>query len=148
MCTEKYEKGFKDGVFATLEKIAASVTQKDPEICLLYAMEWTDNGCCLNCAECVKAHRDEIIVKQNEHETIKNDAQEYEKFISADTLIIMYDLLKELDWYFHNVKTYYIPYHYKDCLFTAVKYAADGNFIEARNLTKSCIETRREFGAF
>lgn len=79
---------------------------------------------------------------------MEKEFADYGIFTNSDSLITMYDLLKELNWYFQNVKAYYIPYHYKDCLFTAVKYAADGNFIEARNLTKSCIETRLEYGAF
>ena len=55
---QQYEKGFKDGMQAALEKIAATLTKRDPEICLLYAMEWEDDGCCIDCVECVKKHLD------------------------------------------------------------------------------------------
>lgn len=53
---QQYEKGFKDGMQAALEKIASALTRRDPEICLLYAMQWEDDGCCLDCVECVKKH--------------------------------------------------------------------------------------------
>lgn len=57
MCDCKlYEKGFKDGMQAALEKIASELNQHDPEICLLYAMGWEDEGCCMDCVECVKNH--------------------------------------------------------------------------------------------
>lgn len=51
---QQYEKGFKDGMQAALEKIASTLTPRDPEICLLYAMQWEDDGCCMDCVECVK----------------------------------------------------------------------------------------------
>ena len=47
---------FNAGKQAALEKIAATLAKKDPEICLLYAMEWEDEGCCMDCVECVKNH--------------------------------------------------------------------------------------------
>ena len=53
---QQYEKGFKDGMQASLEKIASTLTPRDPEICLLYAMQWEDDGCCMDCVECVKTH--------------------------------------------------------------------------------------------
>lgn len=53
---QQYEKGFKDGMQAALEKIASCLKPRDPEICLLYAMQWEDDGCCMDCVECVKKH--------------------------------------------------------------------------------------------
>lgn len=53
---QQYEKGFKDGMQAALEKIASTLTPRNPEICLLYSMQWEDDGCCLDCVECVKKH--------------------------------------------------------------------------------------------
>lgn len=47
---------FNAGKQAALEKIAATLAEKDPEICLLHAMEWEDDGCCMDCVECVKNH--------------------------------------------------------------------------------------------
>lgn len=47
---------FNAGKQAALEKIAATLAKKDPGICLLYAMEWEDEGCCMDCVECVKNH--------------------------------------------------------------------------------------------
>ena len=46
----------KDGTQAALEKIASTLTPREPEICLLYAMQWEDDGCCMDCVECVKNH--------------------------------------------------------------------------------------------
>ena len=53
---QQYEKGFKEGVQAALEKVAAAAVAKDAEICLLHVMKWKDDGCCLDCVECVKKH--------------------------------------------------------------------------------------------
>ena len=50
----QYEAGFKDGMRAALLQVARSLNEKDPEICLLHAMKWKDEGCCMNCTECVK----------------------------------------------------------------------------------------------
>ena len=52
----QYESGFKDGMRAALLQVARSLTEKYPEICLLHALKWKDDGCCMDCVECVKTH--------------------------------------------------------------------------------------------
>lgn len=53
---QQYENGFKDGMQAALLKIAKCANAKEAGICLLYCMNWEDDGCCLDCVECVKKH--------------------------------------------------------------------------------------------
>lgn len=53
---QQYETGFKDGMKNALLKIAADANAKEVEICLLHHMKWEDDGCCLDCVECVKRH--------------------------------------------------------------------------------------------
>lgn len=53
---QQYEKGFKDGMQEALKKIVATLNPKSPEICVLYAMQWIDEGCCMDCFECIKNH--------------------------------------------------------------------------------------------
>ncbi len=53
---KQYEKGFNDGMQAVLLKIAECANAKEAEICLLHCMGWEDDGCCIDCVECVRNH--------------------------------------------------------------------------------------------
>jgi hypothetical protein len=54
----KYKKGYKQGecdVLIAIEKWYRA-EYNDSNLCIQSLMEWDDDGCCLDCIECIKNH--------------------------------------------------------------------------------------------
>ena len=54
---DAYKEGYKDGEKAALLKLAEEHMKEPKEgLCIMLDMGWTDEGCPLDCCECVKNH--------------------------------------------------------------------------------------------
>lgn len=56
--TTEYQKGYKQGECNALLAIAKWYKEEcsDTNLCIQSLMGWDDDGCCLDCAECIKNH--------------------------------------------------------------------------------------------
>lgn len=63
-------------------------------------------------------------------------------------IVTMHEIISELNWYFQNVKAYCMPYHYKNCLETALRYAEENDYQNARVCIADARKIRKEYGVF
>jgi hypothetical protein len=56
--TTEYKKGYKQGECDALIAIEKwyRAEYNDSNLCIQSLMEWDDDGCCLDCIECIKNH--------------------------------------------------------------------------------------------